>query len=155
MKQKTASSIKLETVIKSIYYRGTTQIDLCPLSRVLTYAYSFHFRPPSKVHSELKSIRQSHRLPLSVISFKTYSSFSSVFAFDVSYSSCPGQICQGLFSLELLCDAPRLTLPLPRPQVPALPAASRQPASAPLSSGRMRPSPSGTRSHHGCCPASP
>ena len=41
-------------------------------------AYSFHFRPPSKVHSELKSIQQSHRLLLSVISFKTYSSFSSV-----------------------------------------------------------------------------
>lgn len=41
-------------------------------------AYSSHFRSPSKVHSELKSIQQSHHLLLSVISFKTYSSFSSV-----------------------------------------------------------------------------
>ena len=30
--------IMLETVIKVLYYRGTTQIDLRPLSHVLTYA---------------------------------------------------------------------------------------------------------------------
>ena len=52
-----------------------------------------HFRLPSKVHSELKSIQQSHHLLLSVISLKTYSSFSSVFAFDVFDYILPFFIC--------------------------------------------------------------
>ena len=105
--KKTSQAILPETLIS--YQRSTTQIDL--LSTLHVHAihswlitgsvpggsYSFHFRPPSKVHSELKSIRQSHHLSLSVISFKTYFSFSSVFAFDVFYSNCPHPICQELF----------------------------------------------------------
>lgn len=47
-------------------------------------AYSFHFRLPSKVHSAIKSIRQFHHLPLSVIFFKAYSSFSSVLLLLIS-----------------------------------------------------------------------
>ena len=95
----------LETVINS-YYRGTTQFDeLSTLSCTNIHAemitgsvpgdsYSFHFRPPSKVHSELKSLQQSHHLLLSANSFKTYFSSSSVFAFDELYSSLPYFICQ-------------------------------------------------------------
>ena len=58
--------------------------------------HGIHFGPPSKVHSALKSIRQSHHLPLSVISFKAYSSFSSVFLTDNHYMQTEA-FCQLFF----------------------------------------------------------
>lgn len=106
--QKPPQALSLETVI-IVYNRGTTQIDINVHFQCTTMhpslitglvpgsSYSFHFRPPSKVHSESESIQQSHHLLLSVISSKTYFSFSSVFAFDVSYFSCPLSICQENF----------------------------------------------------------
>ena len=74
--------LMLETVINS-YYRGTTQFDeLSTLSctnihaEMITgsvpdnaYSPDPDFRLPSKVHSIINSIQQSHRLLLSVISF--------------------------------------------------------------------------------------
>lgn len=106
--QKPPQALSLETVI-IVYNRGTTQIDINVHFQCTTMhpslitglvpgsSYSFHFRPPSKVHSESESIQQSHHLLLSVISSKTYFSFSSVFAFDVSYCSRSLSICQEKF----------------------------------------------------------
>ena len=42
------------------------------------------FRLPSKVHSAITSIQQSHHLLLSAISFKAYSSFSTVFYYAIT-----------------------------------------------------------------------
>ena len=80
MQQKTASSEMLETVIN--FFTIAVPLKLTCV------------RPPSKVHSELKSLQQSHHLLLSANSFKTYFSSSSVFAFDELYSSLPYFICQ-------------------------------------------------------------
>ena len=103
--QKPPQALSLETVI-IVYNRGTTQIDINVHFQCTTMhpslitglvpgsSYSFHFRPPSKVHSELKSLQQSHHLLLSANSFKTYFSSSSVFACDELYSSLPYFICQ-------------------------------------------------------------
>ena len=77
--QKPPQALSLETVI-IVYNRGTTQIDINVHFQCTTMhpslitglvpgsSYSFHFRPPSKVHSAIPSILQSHRLQLSVIS---------------------------------------------------------------------------------------
>lgn len=105
MQQKTASSEMLETVINFFTIAVPLKLTCVHFLTYLTYArlitgsvpgdsYSFHFRPPSKVHSELKSLQQSHHLLLSANSFKTYFSSSSVFAFDELYSSLPYFICQ-------------------------------------------------------------
>ena len=77
--QKPPQALSLETVI-IVYNRGTTQIDINVHFQCTTMhpslitglvpgsSYSFQFRPPSKVHSAIPSILQSHRLQLSVIS---------------------------------------------------------------------------------------
>ena len=77
--QKPPQALSLETVI-IVYNRGTTQIDINVHFQCTTMhpslitglvpdgSYSFHFGPPSKVHSAIPSILQSHRLQLSVIS---------------------------------------------------------------------------------------
>ena len=71
----------LETVIKS-YYRGTTHLDH-PVHSLMYYhtrlidngfgsrqaILSYGFRLPSKGHSIINSIRQSHHQPLSLMSF--------------------------------------------------------------------------------------
>ena len=75
--QKPPQALSLETVI-IVYNRGTTQLDIavhfrCTVihSSLITGlvpdgSYSSHFGPPSKGHSAISSVPQSHHLRFSV-----------------------------------------------------------------------------------------